>query len=81
MADRPRTRVSLVPDCGSCFGLCCVALPFAASADFPVDKPAGEPCRNLRGDFGCGIHARLLESGWKGCTASTASAPASRCRR
>ena len=51
MADRPRTRVSLVPDCGSCFGLCCVALPFAASADFPVDKPAGQPCGNLRSDF------------------------------
>jgi uncharacterized protein YjbI with pentapeptide repeats len=68
MADRPRTRVSLVPDCGSCFGLCCAALPFAASADFPVDKPAGQPCGNLRSDFGCGIHARLRETGWKGCT-------------
>ena len=68
MADRPRTRVSLVPDCASCFGLCCVALPFAASADFPVDKPAGQPCGNLRGDFRCGIHARLRETGWKGCT-------------
>jgi hypothetical protein len=68
MADRPRTRVSLVPDCGSCFGLCCVALPFSASADFPVDKPAGQPCGNLHGNFGCGIHARLRETGWKGCT-------------
>jgi uncharacterized protein YjbI with pentapeptide repeats len=68
MADRPRTRVSLVPDCGSCFGLCCAALPFTASADFPVDKPAGQPCGNLRSDFGCGIHARLRETGWKGCT-------------
>ena len=68
MADRPRTRVSLVPDCASCFGLCCAALPFAASADFPVDKPAGQPCGNLRRDFGCGIHARLRETGWKGCT-------------
>jgi uncharacterized protein YjbI with pentapeptide repeats len=68
MADRPRTRVSLVPDCGRCFGLCCAALPFTASADFPVDKPAGQPCSHLRSDFGCGIHARLRETGWKGCT-------------
>ena len=68
MADRPSTRLSLVPDCASCFGLCCVALPFAASADFPVDKPGGQPCTNLQSDFRCGIHARLRESGWKGCT-------------
>lgn len=25
-------------DCSRCFGLCCVALPFARSADFAVDK-------------------------------------------
>jgi len=68
MADRPSTRLSLVPDCASCFGLCCVALPFAASADFPVDKPGGQPCTNLQSDLRCGIHARLRESGWKGCT-------------
>lgn len=68
MADGPSTRLSLVPDCASCFGLCCVALPFAASADFPVDKPGGQPCTNLQTDFRCGIHARLRESGWKGCT-------------
>lgn len=37
----------LEADCSQCFGLCCVALPFARSADFPVDKAAGEPCRNL----------------------------------
>jgi hypothetical protein len=54
-------------ECGSCFGLCCVALPFAASADFAADKPAGEPCGNLRADFGCGIHDRLRESGFPGC--------------
>jgi uncharacterized protein YjbI with pentapeptide repeats len=68
MADSARTRVSLVPDCASCFGLCCVALPFAASADFPVDKPGGQPCHNLRTDFSCGIHAHLRATGWKGCT-------------
>ncbi|MFD7453105.1 pentapeptide repeat-containing protein [Kitasatospora sp. NPDC059827] len=55
-------------DCGSCFGLCCVALPFAATADFAVNKAAGTPCRNLQTDFTCGIHARLRDSGFQGCT-------------
>ncbi|HEY9475786.1 MAG TPA: pentapeptide repeat-containing protein [Mycobacteriales bacterium] len=45
-----------------------MALPFAASADFPVDKRAGQPCVNLRADFGCGIHAHLRERGFAGCT-------------
>ncbi|WP_431771214.1 pentapeptide repeat-containing protein [Streptomyces cucumeris] len=63
-ADRPGLRA----DCGSCFALCCVALPFAASADFAFDKDAGRPCRNLREDFGCGIHARLRTEGLSGCT-------------
>ena len=58
----------LEPDCSRCFGLCCVALPLTRSADFPVDKPAGEPCRNLLPDDRCGIHDRLRETGWKGCT-------------
>jgi uncharacterized protein YjbI with pentapeptide repeats len=61
-------RLSLQADCGSCFGLCCVALPFAASADFAVDKDAGQPCANLKADFRCGIHARLREQGFPGCT-------------
>ncbi|MET8575222.1 pentapeptide repeat-containing protein [Streptomyces sp. NPDC005012] len=55
-------------DCANCFGLCCVALPFARSADFAADKPAGQPCGNLREDFRCGIHARLRDSGYQGCT-------------
>ncbi|WP_338674411.1 pentapeptide repeat-containing protein [Streptomyces sp. SCSIO 30461] len=55
-------------DCGSCFGLCCAALPFAASADFAVDKPAGKPCSHLGDDFRCGIHDRLRERGFPGCT-------------
>ncbi|MFH8571534.1 pentapeptide repeat-containing protein [Streptomyces sp. NPDC017993] len=62
------TRLGLVSDCGSCFGLCCVALPFAASADFAVDKDAGRPCGNLQSDFRCGIHAELRERGFSGCT-------------
>lgn len=61
-------RPALTPDCSRCFGLCCVALPFARSADFPVSKPTGTPCLNLATDFSCGIHDRLRERGWKGCT-------------
>ncbi|MFB9461290.1 pentapeptide repeat-containing protein [Streptomyces cinereospinus] len=60
--------LGLQPDCGSCFALCCVALPFAASADFALDKDAGRPCPNLRADFGCGIHAQLRQRGFPGCT-------------
>ncbi|MFB6890335.1 pentapeptide repeat-containing protein [Kitasatospora sp. NPDC056327] len=60
--------LNLVSDCGSCFGLCCVALPFAAGTDFAMNKAAGSPCRNLRPDFGCGIHERLRDSGFPGCT-------------
>ncbi|MDX2974124.1 pentapeptide repeat-containing protein [Kribbella solani] len=62
----PRSRLSA--DCGSCFGLCCVALTFAKSADFALDKPAGEPCPNLSTDFRCSIHANLRTKGFQGCT-------------
>lgn len=55
-------------DCSRCFGLCCVAPAFAASADFAIDKPAGHACPNLRDDFRCGIHAGLRERGFPGCT-------------
>lgn len=61
-------ELGLLSDCASCFGLCCVALPFSASADFAVDKDAGRPCANLRDDFRCSIHSRLRESGFNGCT-------------
>ncbi|MCH0543088.1 pentapeptide repeat-containing protein [Streptomyces sp. MUM 203J] len=61
-------RTDLRADCASCFGLCCVALPFTRSADFPVDKPAGKPCGHLREDHRCGIHERLRDSGYTGCT-------------
>jgi hypothetical protein len=43
-------------------------LAFEKSADFAIDKDAGEPCINLLEDFHCGIHSRLRESGFKGCT-------------
>ncbi|WP_443055988.1 pentapeptide repeat-containing protein [Streptomyces sp. NBC_00239] len=61
-------RDHLRADCANCFALCCAALPFAASADFPVTKPAGTACGNLREDFRCGIHTRLRADGWRGCT-------------
>lgn len=64
----PPAAAGLRADCGSCFGLCCVALPFAASTDFALDKPAGQPCPNLRPDFGCGIHTQLRQRGFAGCT-------------
>ena len=67
-AERDRLGSELRADCGRCFGLCCVAPAFAASADFALDKPAGQPCRNLRADFGCGIHAELRDRGFPGCT-------------
>nr|WP_230414588.1 pentapeptide repeat-containing protein [Paenibacillus allorhizosphaerae] len=62
------SRLDLQADCERCFGLCCVALPFAASADFAVDKDAGQPCRNLQSDFRCGIHSSLRQQGFRGCT-------------
>ncbi|MFH0519415.1 pentapeptide repeat-containing protein [Streptomyces sp. M41] len=68
MNDHPLDLVDLRGDCENCFGLCCVALPFAASADFAVDKDAGTPCRNLQDDHRCGIHARLRQRGFTGCT-------------
>ena len=61
-------RAHLRADCSRCAGLCCVAPPFAASADFAFDKPAGVPCRHLQGDFRCGIHDRLRPEGFPGCT-------------
>lgn len=55
-------------DCSNCFALCCVALPFTASADFAITKNAGTPCRNLLADHRCGIHADLRAKGFRGCT-------------
>jgi uncharacterized protein YjbI with pentapeptide repeats len=55
-------------DCARCFGLCCVAPAFSASADFAIDKPAGRPCPKLRPDFRCGIHDNLRDKGFPGCT-------------
>ena len=55
-------------DCSNCFGLCCVALPYANSADFAYDKASGTPCHNLQSDYSCSIHRHLRQKGFKGCT-------------
>lgn len=66
--DGARRRRHLRADCAGCAGLCCVVPAFAASTDFAVAKPAGQPCGNLRSDFRCGIHDRLRREGFPGCT-------------
>ncbi|HEU4946544.1 MAG TPA: pentapeptide repeat-containing protein [Kribbella sp.] len=45
-----------------------MALTFSVSADFAIDKGAGEPCPNLQPDFRCRIHSRLRQEGFQGCT-------------
>lgn len=67
-AAQDSSRLSLQADCESCFGLCCVSLPFAASVDFSMNKDAGQACHNLQSDFRCGIHASLRQTGLRGCT-------------
>ena len=62
-------REELRADCGRCVALCCVAPGFTASADFAINKPAGQPCPNLRTDFRCAIHDRLRPAGFSGCAA------------
>lgn len=72
MADaRPAHRQvpELVADCGSCFGLCCVLLPFRREGGFGIDKDSGEPCHHLDPRDACEIHDSLHESGWPGCAA------------
>jgi uncharacterized protein YjbI with pentapeptide repeats len=68
MQGNPIDLHDLRADCTRCFGLCCVALPFSASADFAVDKEAGKPCSHLGSDSRCGIHTELRQRGFTGCT-------------
>ncbi|MEH0934121.1 pentapeptide repeat-containing protein [Micromonospora psammae] len=68
MSETPRVDAELRADCARCVGLCCVAPAFTASADFALDKPAGQPCPNLRPDSRCGVHDQLRERGFPGCT-------------
>jgi uncharacterized protein YjbI with pentapeptide repeats len=60
-------NTKLQSDCEHCFGLCCVALPYAKSADFAFDKEGGVPCRNLCQDNRCSIHEHLRDQGFHGC--------------
>jgi uncharacterized protein YjbI with pentapeptide repeats len=55
-------------DCERCFGLCCVALPYAKSADFAFNKEGGTPCQNLNSEYRCDIHENLRKKGFPGCT-------------
>jgi uncharacterized protein YjbI with pentapeptide repeats len=61
-------ELTLRADCDRCFALCCVAPAFSVSADFAIDKAAGQPCPNLRPDSRCGIHTELRQRGFPGCT-------------
>lgn len=63
----PDARPSLRADCSRCFALCCVAYPFARSADFAFEKAPESPCRNLGGDDRCTVHEDLLDRGMRGC--------------
>jgi hypothetical protein len=60
---------SLQADCARCRALCCVGPTFVASADFGVDKPAGQPCVHLGDDDRCRIHTQLRPRGFPGCVA------------
>jgi uncharacterized protein YjbI with pentapeptide repeats len=66
--DPKESFTALRADCARCFGLCCVAPGFSASADFAIDKPAGRPCPHLAADFRCSMHSRLRAGGFPGCT-------------
>jgi hypothetical protein len=68
VTDQTRITERLRADCEHCFGLCCVVPALSASADFAIDKPAGQPCPNLRADFRCSIHDHLRDRGFPGCT-------------
>ncbi|MEO8955967.1 MAG: pentapeptide repeat-containing protein [Ktedonobacteraceae bacterium] len=61
-------HLSLRADCENCFALCCVAPTFSASIDFAINKNAGQACPHLQPDFRCGIHTRLRQQGFRGCT-------------
>jgi hypothetical protein len=65
--DLAAARAHLRADCSRCAALCCVGPAFARSADFALDKPAGQPCPNLLADHRCGIHAELRDRGFPGC--------------
>jgi hypothetical protein len=60
-------RLDLVPDCGSCDAICCVATSFEASEDFAITKAAGARCPHLTAHQ-CTIHGKLIARGFLGCS-------------
>ncbi|HYO85696.1 MAG TPA: pentapeptide repeat-containing protein [Dermatophilaceae bacterium] len=66
---RGAAALPLTADCVQCDAFCCVALPLTVSADFAIDKPAGQPCPHVSSDGRCGIHANLVARGFPGCRA------------
>jgi Pentapeptide repeats (8 copies) len=63
-------ELDLRADCRRCFGLCCAAPAILRSADFAIDKAAGQPCPNLTAPgFDCSVHDRLRARGFGGCAA------------
>lgn len=68
VTEKDNIHKHLSADCENCFGLCCVALPYAKSADFAFTKSSGTPCQNLQADFKCGIHNKLRKEGFRGCS-------------
>lgn len=60
---------TLAINCEECCGICCAALYYTKMDGFPEDKAAGKPCGNLRDDFKCSIHNKLMECKLKGCIA------------
>lgn len=59
----------LKPDCARCAALCCIALAFDKSEAFPIDKPNGEPCPNLKACGQCQIYETREAEGYRGCIA------------
>ncbi|MCM3713474.1 pentapeptide repeat-containing protein [Alkalihalobacillus oceani] len=57
----------LQSNCSDCFGLCCVALPYMKSNDFPYNKDGGQPCQHLETNHLCSIHDSLRDNGFNGC--------------
>ena len=57
----------LVPACGACAALCCMAFAFEPGEDFALAKPAGVACPNLGADDRCRVHDDRERLGWHGC--------------
>lgn len=60
-------HIELRADCARCAALCCVSLAFDRSEWFSFAKPADVPCRHLREDNLCSVHALRGARGLRGC--------------